>query len=218
MIEELIRRTNLDEFYNDSNLKTESFSYSTSSQLFELILSINQISYDHNIEYEEWKISCNGTQKRNGFEFDVMMPYPKMKILDRHPLLWLYHDEHLECEIQGTPNDINKFVFDIIKLMEKEAGNWIDLKDIMWNFQSYMFKIKKTIMIPPALEEGISKICTDQNLLFRIKNYYSGEDKGYADCPNAKVLMFGNEDVSPYTYNLGQSYIISEEFTAERIK
>jgi hypothetical protein len=34
--------------------------------------------------------------------------------------------------------------------------------------------------------------------------------------PNAKILMFGNPDVAPYEYNLGQPYIIANKFTAER--
>lgn len=124
----------------------------------------------------------------------------------------------MECEIKGTPIDINKFVFDLVKLLEKQTGNWIDLKDITWNFSYYMFKIPRIITIPVSLEENIRQICTAQNLSFKIRIYSAGEDKGYANKPNAKILMFGNEDLSSYTFNLWQPYIIAETFEAERIK
>jgi len=142
----------------------------------------------------------------------------KMRILKRHPLLWLYHGDELECEIKGTPNDIHKFIFELLKLLEKEAGNWINLNDIFISFTNYMFKLGKGVYIPASMEKGIQEICIDQNLTFKITSYEVSEDTSYADKPNTKVLMFGNEDVSPYDFNLGQSYIIAGEFTAERIK
>jgi len=218
MIQQLIAKTNDEDFYQNCNLETESYSINLKQRRAEIILSINQISYDEPIEYEEWKIISHEIEKIHGFDFDMMMPNVKMKILDKHPLLWKYHDDELECEIKGTPVDIHKFVFDLVKLLEKHAGNWIDLKDITWNFSYYMFKIPRTIDIPVSLEEGIRQICTDQNLSFRIKNYSAGEDKGCAYRPNSKILMFGNEDVSPYEFNLFQPYIIAEAFEAERIK
>lgn len=147
-----------------------------------------------------------------------MMPYVKMRLLEKHPLLWKYHDDELECEIKGAPADINKFVFDLIHLLDKKTGNWIDLKDIMWNFRHHMFKIPRTINISKSLEEDIREICNEQNLSFKVNKYRTGIDKGFSNKPDTKLLMFGNEDVSPYESASRQPYIIAEKFEAERIK
>ena len=67
MIQKLIDRTNTTEFYQDSNLKLESYNYNPSNNTLEMFLSINQISYDIPIEYEEWKLTCRNTESFNGF-------------------------------------------------------------------------------------------------------------------------------------------------------
>lgn len=38
------------------------------------------------------------------------------------------------------------------------------------------------------------------------------------DEPKAKILFFGNKDVSDNDFSLNQPFIIAEEFIAERIK
>ena len=43
MIEKLIKKTNEKDFYNDCDLKIESYRFQTSDSTFEMILSINQI-------------------------------------------------------------------------------------------------------------------------------------------------------------------------------
>ncbi|PZR22413.1 MAG: hypothetical protein DI539_05580 [Flavobacterium psychrophilum] len=218
MIEELIRRTNLKEFYHDCDFKLESYHYKASKQIFSVTTSINQISYDHFVEYEEWKITCVNTESVYGFDFDIMMPYVKMKILDDHPLLWLYHNDELYCDISGTPKDFNQFVYQLVQLLEAETGGWLAFHDLFRGFMNLIHKGMFTTKIPFSLAKSLETICEEQNLTFKIIERSSGEDKGYANKPNSKLLMFGNSDVSPYEYNLGQSYVIADEFTAERIK
>lgn len=101
MIEKLIDKTNIPEFYQDCDLKLESYNFKTSDRTFEIILSINQNSYDEPIEYEEWKIICINMEQQTGFFSDIMLPYAKLKLLEEHPLLWEYQDNQLECEIKG---------------------------------------------------------------------------------------------------------------------
>lgn len=218
MIEELIRRTNLDDFYSNYYLSLKSYSYKAAEKLFELSISIKDDGYGNNGNLEEWKISSINTEKVSGFDFDIMLPYIKMKILDNHPLLWLYHSDEMSCDIIGIPGDIHKLVFDLAALLEAETGGWLSFHDIfrgcMTSVQRGRFMVRITYPIAKRLEA----ICKEQNLTFKITERSSGNEKGYADKPNAKLLMFGNSDVSPYEYNLGQSYIIAEEFTAERIK
>lgn len=87
MIQQLIVKTNDPQFYQNCDLRTESYTIDLKHRKAEIILSINQISYDEPVEYEEWRIVCNGTEKIHGFNFDMMMPNVKMKLLDKHPVI-----------------------------------------------------------------------------------------------------------------------------------
>ncbi|HEX8561966.1 MAG TPA: hypothetical protein VF676_03195 [Flavobacterium sp.] len=219
MINELIKKTNDKEFYNDCDLKLESYSFRTSNSTFEMILSINQNSYDIPVEYEEWKLTCKNTEKFDGFFWSVTLPYVKMKILEKHPLLRIYHENKLECNIKGKPENLSEFIGGVSNILERETGNWITVNEYFWNNEEYYEKFsERTITIPKSLEKSIKEICEDHDLSFQINNEIVGEDKGYADKPNSKILIFGNEDVSPNDFNLNQPYIIAEEFIAERIK
>ena len=219
MIQKLIDRTNTTEFYQDSNLKLESYNYNPSNNTLEMFLSINQISYDIPIEYEEWKLTCRNTESFNGFFYELMLPYVKLKILENHPFLLKFHENELECKIKGIPENVNEFIGDISNVLEKETGNWITVNEYFWNceeqFRMYSHRI---ISIPKSLEKSIKQVCEKHKLSFIVNNEIIGDDKGYADKPKAKVLIFGNEDVSSNDFFLNQSYIIAEEFIAERIK
>lgn len=140
MIQKLIDKTNTPEFYQDCNLKLESFNFKTSDRTFEIILSINKTSYDEPIEYEEWKVTCINMERQAGFFWDIMLPYVKLKILEEHPLLWEYQDNQLECEINGVPENVNEFIGDISNVLEKKTGNWITVNEYFWNNEEYYDK------------------------------------------------------------------------------
>lgn len=73
MIEQLLKRTNDKKFYNDCDLKLESYRFETSDSSLEMILSINQNSNDLPIEYEEWKLLCRNTEKFDGFFWSLTL-------------------------------------------------------------------------------------------------------------------------------------------------
>lgn len=219
MIENLIKRTQTNDFYQDCDLKLEFFSFKTSDNTLEIIFSINQISYDIPIEYEEWKITCRNTEKYDGFFWSILLPYTKLEILDNHPALIMYQLNELQCEIVGIPENINEFIGDISIILEKETGNWIRVTDILWNIEEhYKLYSKRNIRIPESLNQAIKEVCEKHNLLFKVNNEVIGEDKGYAHKPKSKILIFGNEDVSPNDFYLNQPYVIAENFSAERIR
>ena len=76
---------------------------------------------------------------------------------------------------------------------------------------------KNIIAIPKSLEQSIKRICDKHELHFKVTNEIIGEDKGYSNKPKSRILIFGNEDVSPNDFNLHQPYVIAEEFIAEKI-
>jgi hypothetical protein len=219
MIQDLIDKTNTEEFYQNCDLKLESYNYITSNNKLELLLSINQISYDYPVEYEEWKITCNNTKKLNGFFWDILMPYVKLKILNNHPLLWQYHEDELECEIIGIPKNVNEFIGDISNELEKKTGNWIAVNQYFWNSEEYYKKYsKRNMRITESLKPIIKQVCEKHNLSFKAKTKLNDDKKGYANKSKSKILIFGNEDVSPNNFNFNQPYIIAESFVTERIK
>lgn len=219
MIENLLRRTQSNYFYKNCDLKLESFSFKTSDNTVEMIFSINQISYDIPVEYEEWKITCRNTEKYHGFFWNVLLPYTKLKILDKHPALLLYNHSELECEIIGVPKALNQFIADISMILERETGNWITVPDILWNSEEhYRLFSKRNISIPKLIGKPIKEICAKHNLAFKVNHEVTGYDKCYAHKQKSKILIFGNENVSPNDFYLKQPYVIAEIFTAERIK
>lgn len=219
MIENLIKKTQTNDFYQDCDLKLEVFNFKTSDNTLEMIVSINQNSYDIPIEYEEWKITCRNTEKYDGFFWSILLPYTKLKILDSHPALIMYQQNELQCEITGIPKKINEFIGDISVILEKETGNWITVTDILWNVEEcYKLYSTRNIRIPKSLNQPIKEVCKKHNLLFKVNNELIEDNKGYAHKSKSKILIFGNEDVSPNDFYLSQPYVIAENFTAERIK
>lgn len=219
MIEDLIKRTQTDDFYQNCNLNLDLFNFKTSDNTVEMIFSINQTSYDIPIEREEWKITCRNTEKYHGFFWNILLPYTKLKILDKHPALLLYNHSELECEIIGVPKALNQFIADISIILERETGNWITVPDILWNSEEhYRLSSKRNISIPKSICKPFKEVCTKHNLAFKVTHEVTGNDKLYAHKQKSKILIFGNEEVSPNYFYLKQPYVIAENFLAERTK
>jgi len=66
------------------------------------------------------------------------------------------------------------------------------------------------ITLPKVLLNAFRELCRSENLQVQIEDEYESDYK------NMKVLIFGNEIISPDDYNLNQPYIIAEKFTAEK--
>jgi len=169
------------------------------------------------IDVEHWKLISHQTIDFKGIYADLYLPYIKLKILTDHPLLWTFTRPELECELINFPKNPSKFIGDLFFEYEKLTGNWIFVHENFWNLsESYKSKEQTNIEIQEPLKEPIEKVCKKHGIEFKVKNVQDGFDKGYANRPNAKLLIFGNEDVSPNDFNLGQPYIIADEFMASR--
>jgi len=219
MIENLIERTHAVDFYQNCDFKLQSFLFKTFDNTVEMFFSIDQSSYDIPIEHEEWKITCRKTEKYHGFFSDIILPYTKLKIFDKHPALLLYNHSELECEIIGLPQTISQFLVDISLVLERDTGNWITVKDILWNNEENSKLLnKRNISIPKSIVNPIKEVSIKHNLLFKINYEVNANDKLYAYKQKNKILIFGNEDVSSDNFYLNQPFVIAESFSAERIK
>ena len=70
--------------------------------------------------------------------------------------------------------------------------------------------------VTEPLGEPIRQVCEKHGIEFNVENVIKDYDKGYTYRPNAKLLIFRNEDVSPHGFNLRQPYIIADEFIANK--
>ncbi|MBT2161942.1 hypothetical protein [Zobellia barbeyronii] len=219
MIEQFIQRTNTKEFYQNGRLyltglkgqigkfKTMEFNFVVEEQ--------DNSGKINNVEY--WRLTTHETVDFNGIYADLYLPYIKLKILTDHPLLWTYNKAELECELINFPENPSEFIGDLFFECKKVTGNWIPLHKNFWDLNDYYKKNgKRNLSIPKPLKEPIEKICKKHGIEFKVKNETDGYDKGYAHRPNTKLLIFGNEDISPNNFSLGQPYIIADEFIASR--
>jgi hypothetical protein len=130
--------------------------------------------------------------------------------IEDHPLLWIYHEDKSECELTGDVENINDFIGALYLEAEKKTGNWL-------NFRFNTHK-RKIFNVPRSLANILELVAERFELKFEVITIETGVYKGYANKPNAKVIKFGNEDVSPNRFNLRQPHVTDEEFQAIRIK
>ncbi len=220
MIEKLIERTNREEFYQSGrlhliNLYGQVGHFNTME--FNFILDEQDI-YGKIIDVEHWKLISHQTIDFKGIYADLYLPYIKLKILTDHPLLWTFTRAKLECALINFPKNPSEFIGDLFFEYEKLTGNWIPVHENFWNLNESNYKSKgqTNIEIQEPLKEPIEKVCKKHGIVLKVENVRDGFDKGYANRPNAKLLIFGNDDVSPNDFSLGQPYIIADEFIASR--
>lgn len=215
MINELLEITNSEEFYQNSWFNLVSVNHQAGNQSlseFDFILDDrDEMGAQINLQY--WKIKAFKTLEINNLVLDTLLPYIKLKILEEHPLLWKYNKSELECELKNFPEKINEFVGELYFEIEKVTGNWIAFDKIIYGLQQYSKGIA-ILNFPEPLKVIFESICSKYNIDFSIINTIEGYKKGYADRPNAKLLIFGNEDVNPNESNLYQPYMIADNFSA----
>ena len=225
MLNDLITKTNTKEFYSNCNLYPISIKCQIGGfDTIDLEFVIEENSIDESegqyhplrrIEY--WNIISHKTIEFNNLFAPIYIPYVKIRLLYDHPLLWKYKTDELECELSEVPENYNEFVGVIYHTFQKHAGNWLSInKSLFGLFRTKPEERKKALIIPEPMRQPIIEVCNEYSVGFKVTHVSSGEDKGYANRPDLKVLMFGNEDVSSYKSNSGQPYIIAEDFIANK--
>jgi hypothetical protein len=221
MINELIEKTNKEEFYQNDNI----YLINTKSDIGELnIAEFNFIIEERDIygnmaKSTLWKIISNRTIEFKNFHNSNLLPYVKIKIIENHPLLWNFHEDNYECVLNGFPEKPNEFIGDLHFEFENLTGNWLNLNEFIHNINEYYKKNNSTtISIPKSVKDIFEKVCLKHKVELNIENIKKNHKKGFTNRPNAKLLIFGNEDVCPNDYNLFQPYIIAESFMATKIE
>lgn len=212
MLQQLIERSNEEEFYQNSWLILKNVNFKTGNpNLCEINLFLDDRYFNENtIVKQEWKITANSSYEINNFWNENLLPYIKLEIVEEHPLLWKYKHSTLECEISELPNDINQFIGELYFELEKSTGNWIPFQDIIFGIQKkHNGNNKVKISIPKPLKRTFEELTAKFEIKFKVIDETKITDKNTADI---KILIFGNKDVSPNNYNLHQPFIIAKDF------
>ncbi len=215
-ITNFIELTNEKRFYQDANFQLTNIEGKTNSY--------NTVTFDFIIEYDGrmgkedmqmWTLTAHRCHYFHNMFQSVYLPYIKVRLLDEHPLLWNYKSNVAHCELIGYPKDIDKFLGQIYQTYIKITGNWIQATEHFFATEyAYKNNGKMHLIIPENLKESIQKICEIHDINFLTHKI---EESDTYKFNNLKVLMFGNETLSPYDFNLKQPYIIAEEFFANKL-
>ena len=222
MITQLLNRTNEKDFYDNWNLKLDSIngkieSYEKNSLTINIY--IKNENEPENANQEDWQIIAHQVFEIENIFGPIYLPYIKLSLLEEHPLLWKFKYDILECELSGKLENHFEFTSKLHWLYEKETGGFIKWKRDFHELQN-LIKGKDTIPISINMKtySFIKEFIEDFDLNLEIINVSSNDDKGYLNRPNAKVLIFGNSDVCPDNYKLGQPFIVADKFTANKLK
>jgi hypothetical protein len=220
MINKLIERTTEKEFYQRGYFRIIDFKgHYGDSKTTELNLLLNQEDdYGSLHKIENWQLVANQTIELNNISSDLYLPYVKLEVLEEHPLLWTYTKSLLECELIGYPQNTSEFLGDLYFEYEKVTGNWIPLNKTFFNINDHYKKNgKMKLLIQEPLMGSIEKVSEKHGIGFKVTKEIKGHIKGHADRPKVKLLIFVNEHISLSSFNMGQPYIIADEFAANLI-
>lgn len=124
----------------------------------------------------------------------------------------------MKCVLKGPCKNFNKFLGQLHLLYEKHTGGYIGLREDFFGIQNLKDAKEVHVSLNFKMYNFVLDLIDIFDLELEVKRINKGSQKGYANKPNSKILIFGNTDVSPHEYCLHQSYILAEEFTAIKEK
>ncbi|KQM54303.1 hypothetical protein [Chryseobacterium sp. Leaf201] len=215
------------EISNSENFASQGFTY-LKKLIFEADRSKLQLQItliDETEKEDDWVINAENVFGFKNFDSGNLMPYLKINIYEDHPLIKIIESPEIQCRITGVPDNKFEFLGKFYQLLQNNIGSWKKLEDFFYNTQN-LFGEKEIpdnfkglmdkesdaeyITLPKVLLNAFRELCRSENLQVQIEDEYESDYK------NMKVLIFGNEIISPDDYNLNQPYIIAEKFTAEK--
>lgn len=218
-MEELITLTNSENFSSLGFTYLKRLIFETENSQLQLQISL----IDETEKEVEWLINAENIFGFKNFDSGNLMPYLKVNIYENHPLLKIIESPEIQCKIIGVPDNKFQFLGKFYQLLQKEIGSWKYLEDFFWNTE-YLFEEKEIperfkgltdvendaeyINLPKILVDPFETLCKSENIQFQIGAEYE------SNYNNMKVLIFGNEIISPDNYCLNQPYVIAEKFTA----
>ena len=183
-------------------------------------LELNISISDEQIINENWIIKAHGVTSYNNLISASYMPFFTMNILTDHPLLWDFKYESIECELIGINFlEKNRFLELIISLSDcfkNQSGGFIRFDNNPLANQNLNLRDKIVFKSNKKILELIKPIFEEYQIQMNIIEIRTGEQKGWAYKPKAKVLLIRNPFVSSLKLTRGQAYIVADEFIIKR--
>jgi len=220
MIKNLINRTKTEGFQSSGRLYLNELigKYNNSKTIeFNFTLDEEELGFTGKlINIEQWKLTTHQTVCFKGIFSNLYIPFLNLELLEEHPLLWKYNKPQIELELTNLPKNLSKFIGELYLELEEITGGWISVNSIFRKLNKHRINNKEiTISLSAPLKELVEIYCKKHKI--KIKNEIINNEDEKRIITNAKLLIFGNEFVSPSYINANQPYIIANEFQAKRI-
>lgn len=207
-IKKLIEFTNSSEYYQEAQLEL--------TQIIAKRNRYNDVTFNFVLEGigkpQKWQLIAHRCECFSKMYRDRFIPYIQLKMYTNHPLLWSHKSNILHCELIGFPKDVDTFLGQIYQAYIKRSNNWLQATEHFFATEhAFKKNKKKSLHIPENLRQEIEGICKGHSISFEVK-----EEQIQENC-NLKVLVFDNEYISPDGFNMGQPYIIADEFFIEKV-
>ena len=218
-MKELIEFTNSENFLGFLHLKSLNFDAENSNLTLNIL-----VYYEDEFQYE-WEIIATNVIDYDNFKSSFLMPYVNINEYQEHFLISKFSDDNLNLKLIGKPENKYEFLGKVHEFLELNAGFWITLNDLFWNVET-MFEEKNIpeewkeiisqendvehILLPKFLVNDFKTLCERENIKLEVHETSESQNT------DLKLLFFGQEIVSPDSFNLKQPYIIAESFTANK--
>lgn len=207
--------------YDKCYLKTSEIKAKNNSFISnELELSIT-ISDDQLIN-ENWLIDVKGLSQYYNLIGISYMPFFKIEIIKDHPLLWNYKYDLIEAKLSGIdklkPSIQNALIGELANCYLNETGGFIRFETNPISTTKKNNKGERLFFGSQKLFRIIEPILLNYGITTQNLKTKSGAQKGLANKPNVKVMLFRNPFVTPKESIGNHSYIIADKFNFEMNK
>lgn len=205
MLERLIKITNSEEFIQDGHIAIKEVIARQREFDLRIIFDI-QYSVEDVTRYN-CEIYCEGIAYTTSNRLhEYKRPYNRINLYSDHPVLWNYESSHW-LKLKAKNINVAELLGDLFLAHHKACGNWVDFH---WLFNSVPDRLQTedgaTIEIPSRLLQVYKPVFDKHKLSYSITETNDTQNE-------YSVLLFGNPDISPDNYNLGQPYIVAEKFS-----
>jgi len=204
MLSDLIDLTNSKEFFDNLSISTKALRMTRFT--FEMDF------YIFNDLTEQVLFECSLQARGLGYSAESRMietgvGYKQINLYENHPILWNYQTSQYFI-LHGPVDDLPSLLGELYLVHQQVSGNWINFHSLVFGMSKRLNTAQETgIELPEPLIKSYLTIFQKHNLSYTPKNLRKNDGQ-------YKTLIVGNEAITTNELNLGQPYIIAQQFSA----
>jgi hypothetical protein len=205
MLEKLIEITNSEDFIEDGHISVKEVIARQREFdlrfLFDIQFSVEEITKYH------CEIYCEGIAYTTSHRLhEYKRPYNRINIYNDHPVLWNYESSQY-LTLKGNGINTAELMGALFLAHDEACGNWVDFHWLFHSLPKHLLTDEGAVVaVPMRLVDTYKPVFEKHKVAFATTDIRE-ENNNYS------VLLFGNPDISPDTYNYGQPYIVAEKFS-----